>query len=137
MVTRNIVKAVDKGKYNGSWSVLQGLLTIECYFSADVRAIIAKGWSSKGAATPSKEKSEPPSYSDNCYPVDKVPHGWLFPKIKAALHHGGESSAMLSPSPYNSSHLSLSLNAGAGTVGASLTAGLPTLIKPWFGDQFF
>jgi sterol 3beta-glucosyltransferase len=26
---------------------------------------------------------------------------------------------------------------GAGTVGASLRAGLPTLIKPWFGDQFF
>jgi sterol 3beta-glucosyltransferase len=46
--------------------------------------------------------------------VDKVPHGWLFPKVKAALHHGG-----------------------AGTVGASLTAGLPTLIKPWFGDQYF
>jgi sterol 3beta-glucosyltransferase len=26
---------------------------------------------------------------------------------------------------------------GAGTVGASLRAGIPTLIKPWFGDQFF
>jgi UDP:flavonoid glycosyltransferase YjiC (YdhE family) len=43
-----------------------------------------------------------------------VPHGWLFPKINAALHHGG-----------------------AGTTGASLRAGLPTLIKPWFGDQNF
>lgn len=26
---------------------------------------------------------------------------------------------------------------GAGTTGASLRAGIPTLIKPWFGDQHF
>jgi len=26
---------------------------------------------------------------------------------------------------------------GAGTTGASLRAGIPTLIRPWFGDQFF
>lgn len=49
-----------------------------------------------------------------CYMLDKVPHDWLFPQIDAALHHGG-----------------------AGTTGASLRAGIPTLIKPWFGDQFF
>ena len=49
-----------------------------------------------------------------CFVVEKVPHDWLFPKIDAALHHGG-----------------------AGTTGASLRAGIPTLIKPWFGDQFF
>ena len=46
--------------------------------------------------------------------MDKVPHDWLFPRIDAALHHGG-----------------------AGTTGASLRAGIPTLIKPWFGDQYF
>ena len=41
---------------------------------------------------------------------------WLtcLPSVQAALHHGG-----------------------AGTVGASLRAGIPTVIKPWFGDQFF
>ncbi|KAJ7784602.1 glycosyltransferase family 1 protein [Mycena metata] len=44
----------------------------------------------------------------------EVPHDWLFPQIDAAVHHGG-----------------------AGTTGASLRAGIPTLIKPWFGDQFF
>lgn len=91
-MTRNIIKAVDK---------------------ADVRAIIAKGWSSKGADE-DDDQGDAPEFSSNCYPVDKIPHGWLFPKIQAALHHGG-----------------------AGTVGASLTAGLPTLIKPWFGDQYF
>jgi sterol 3beta-glucosyltransferase len=51
---------------------------------------------------------------EECYSIDKVPHDWLFPQIDAALHHGG-----------------------AGTTGASLRAGIPTLIKPWFGDQYF
>ena len=37
-------------------------------------------------------------------------YSWLFPQIDALLHHGG-----------------------AGTMGASLRAGIPTLIKPWFG----
>ena len=50
----------------------------------------------------------------HCYSIDKVPHDWLFPRIDAAMHHGG-----------------------AGTTGASLRAGIPTLIRPWFGDQFF
>ena len=87
-MTRNIIRAVEK---------------------ADVRAIIAKGWSGRGG-TPGEIVEMPSS----CFALDKVPHGWLFPKIDAALHHGG-----------------------AGTVGASLRAGIPTLIKPWFGDQFF
>lgn len=85
-----------------------------------MRAIIAKGWSSRGA------EEEEVEFPDSCYSLEKVPHGWLFPKgeracqfpanrlVSAALHHGG-----------------------AGTVGASLRAGIPTLIKPWFGDQFF
>ncbi|KAA1064986.1 hypothetical protein PGT21_020911 [Puccinia graminis f. sp. tritici] len=42
--------------------------------------------------------------------VDSVPHEWLFPQISAALHHGG-----------------------AGTTAASIRAGIPTLIKPFFG----
>jgi len=53
-------------------------------------------------------------FPEECYSLDKVPHDWLFPQIDAALHHGG-----------------------AGTTGASLRAGIPTLIRPWFGDQFF
>jgi sterol 3beta-glucosyltransferase len=91
---------------------------------ADVRAIIAKGWSSRGG-DPAKE-GEDIELPSSCYGLEKVPHGWLFPKsmlntflptdlpVDAALHHGG-----------------------AGTVGASLRAGIPTLIHPWFGDQFF
>ncbi|ODN87445.1 hypothetical protein L198_07072 [Cryptococcus wingfieldii CBS 7118] len=90
-MTKSIIKAVEK---------------------ADVRAIIAKGWSSRGG-DPATE-GEHIEFPASCYGVDKIPHAWLFPRVQAALHHGG-----------------------AGTVGASLRAGIPTLIKPWFGDQFF
>jgi hypothetical protein len=60
------------------------------------------------------DKDPAPEIPPQCYQLDKVPHDWLFPQIDAALHHGG-----------------------AGTTGASLRAGIPTLIKPWFGDQWF
>ncbi|KAJ9093731.1 hypothetical protein QFC21_006327 [Naganishia friedmannii] len=90
-MTEEIVRAVDR---------------------AGVRAIIAKGWSSRGGTGGDSESS--PEYSSNCYALDKVPHGWLFPRVKAVVHHGG-----------------------AGTVGASLSWGKPTIIRPWFGDQYF
>ena len=46
--------------------------------------------------------------------IRSAPHDWLFKQIDAAVHHGG-----------------------SGTTGASLRAGLPTIIKPFFGDQYF
>lgn len=69
-MTKSIIKGVEKGAShtNKTW-----LISI-----AGVRAIIAKGWSSRGG-DPSKEGERidiPPS----CYGLDKVPHGWLFPK---------------------------------------------------------
>jgi sterol 3beta-glucosyltransferase len=44
--------------------------------------------------------------------VDDVPHGWLFGRTAAVVHHGG-----------------------AGTTGAGLRAGVPSLIVPFAGDQ--
>ncbi|WWD02326.1 hypothetical protein V865_000365 [Kwoniella europaea PYCC6329] len=99
---------VNKAKEDGK--ALVYISIIKAVEKADVRAIIAKGWSSRGG-DPAKE-GEDIAFPASCFGVDKIPHSWLFPK--AALHHGG-----------------------AGTVGASLRAGIPTLIKPWFGDQFF
>jgi UDP:flavonoid glycosyltransferase YjiC (YdhE family) len=46
--------------------------------------------------------------------VDAVPHDWLFPRVAAVVHHGG-----------------------AGTTGAGLRAGKPTVICPFVGDQSF
>ncbi|KDN52001.1 glycosyltransferase family 1 protein [Tilletiaria anomala UBC 951] len=87
----------------------------EAVVKADVRAIIAKGWSGRMSEKKGKEDGEdsvkPP---EECFVVDSIPHDWLFPRIDIAFHHGG-----------------------AGTTGASIRAGLVTLIKPFFGDQFF
>lgn len=48
------------------------------------------------------------------FPVEWVPFDWLFPRVAAVVHHGG-----------------------AGTTAASLRAGVPTVITPFFLDQFF
>ncbi len=46
--------------------------------------------------------------------VDDLPHDWLFPRCAAVCHHGG-----------------------AGTTAAGLRAGRPTVVVPFFGDQYF
>lgn len=51
---------------------------------------------------------------DTILKIDQAPHDWLFPRVKGVVHHGG-----------------------AGTTAASLRAGRPTLICPFFGDQPF
>ena len=50
----------------------------------------------------------------NVYVIGDCPHDWLFPRCRAVCHHGG-----------------------AGTTSAGLRAGLPTIVVPFFGDQFF
>lgn len=51
---------------------------------------------------------------DSILRVDAVPHDWLFPRMAAVVHHGG-----------------------AGTTAAGLRAGVPSVVVPSFGDQFF
>jgi sterol 3beta-glucosyltransferase len=51
---------------------------------------------------------------ENVLVIDSAPHDWLLPRMSAAVHHGG-----------------------AGTTGASLRAGLPTVIVPFKSDQPF
>jgi UDP:flavonoid glycosyltransferase YjiC (YdhE family) len=51
---------------------------------------------------------------DLSHVVSSVPHAWLFPRMSAVVHH-----------------------AGASTVGAGLTAGVPTVTCPHFLDQPF
>jgi len=46
--------------------------------------------------------------------TDAVPHAWLFPRVAAVVHHGG-----------------------AGTVAAALRAGVPSIVVPFFFDQWF
>jgi sterol 3beta-glucosyltransferase len=85
---------------------------VDAVLKADVRCILSKGWSDRlDAKEPNKsEVPLPPSI----FQIASAPHDWLFQQIDAVVHHGG-----------------------AGTTGASLRAGKPTIIKPFFGDQFF
>lgn len=85
---------------------------VEAVQKADVRCILSKGWSDR-LGDPQAQKTEVPLPSD-IYQIKAAPHDWLFKQIDAAVHHGG-----------------------AGTTGASLRAGVPTITKPFFGDQFF
>ncbi|MBN1568256.1 MAG: glycosyltransferase family 1 protein [Acidobacteria bacterium] len=58
-----------------------------------------------------------PAASENAESVmfiESAPHNWLFPQVSAVAHHGG-----------------------CGTTAAGLRAGKPSIICPFFGDQFF
>ena len=88
---------------------------VEAIKRSGVYAILSKGWSDRLQAKKNGEQTEAEvALPPQIYPVKAIPHDWLFKRIEAACHHGG-----------------------AGTTGASLRAGIPTIIKPFFGDQFF
>lgn len=50
----------------------------------------------------------------NFHPVGQVPHDWLLPQCAMAIHHGG-----------------------SGTTHSAARAGIPSVIVPFAGDQFF
>ncbi|OAA81945.1 UDP-glucose:sterol glycosyltransferase [Akanthomyces lecanii RCEF 1005] len=89
---------------------------IDAVLKADVRCILSKGWSDRISSNedPSKKRPEEPEMPPEIHVIKSAPHDWLFKQIDAAAHHGG-----------------------SGTTGASLRAGLPTIIRPFFGDQYF
>ncbi|MGO9308376.1 MAG: glycosyltransferase [Spirochaetia bacterium] len=68
------------------------------------RAILASGWGGLTAG----------ALPDTVLPVESIPHEWLFPRVAAAVHHGG-----------------------AGTTAAALRAGIPSVVVSFFADQFF
>src|SRR5205823_11549517 len=65
------------------------------------RAVVATGWAKLPMET-----------SDQMLVVESVSHEWLFPRVAAAVHHGG-----------------------SGTTGAALRAGVPSVVVPYFFDQ--
>ena len=77
-----------------------------------VYCILNKGWSERLGDKSAKIID---TVLPECiFNAGNVPHDWLFPQLDGAVHHGG-----------------------SGTTGATLRFGLPTIIKPFFGDQFF
>ena len=51
---------------------------------------------------------------EGCYMLGNCPHDWLFKRVSCVVHHGG-----------------------AGTTAAGISAGKPTVVVPFFGDQPF
>lgn len=66
------------------------------------RGIIHRGWASLGAD----------NAPDTVFFSDGAPHDWLFPRMKAVIHHGG-----------------------AGTTMTALRAGVPSAVVSHLGDQ--
>jgi sterol 3beta-glucosyltransferase len=73
---------------------------------AGCRAVLASGW---GGLAPDDTARDP-----NIYLIKQAPHDWLFPRMAAAVHHGG-----------------------AGTTAAAVRAGIPSLILPFITEQAF
>ncbi|RCI02105.1 Sterol 3-beta-glucosyltransferase [Rhizopus stolonifer] len=87
-------------------------IVVQAVLKSKVRAIICKGWS--GRHQEEDRSALLDQHAGTIYHCSSVPHSWLFERIQGVVHHGG-----------------------AGTTAAGLRAGLPTIIKPFFGDQRF
>lgn len=87
----------------GSFAELQEIV-LESLKNTGQRAVLSSGW----------RKFDKAKLPPNVYGVEAVPHGWLFPRVKAVVHHGG-----------------------AGTTAAGLRAGKPALVVYFGGDQRF
>lgn len=57
---------------------------------------------------------DPKALPNNFFPVGDTPHDWLFPRTAAVIHHGG-----------------------SGTSHSAARAGVPSIVMPFAGDQFF
>lgn len=69
-----------------------------------LRLVLAAGWAGLGGAgAASRER----------FVLTEAPHDWLFPRMRAVVHHGG-----------------------AGTTGAAVHAGVPQVAVPAFFDQY-
>ena len=79
-------------------------LVLEALAKSGQRGLLLTGWGGMRAL----------SVPDSVFVVEAAPHGWLFPRMAAVVHHGG-----------------------AGTTAEGLRAGAPTVILPFAVDQAF
>ena len=104
------LNAGEKPVYIGFGSMVSGnmdktfAIVSKAIKASGLRVVLDKGWSGGVLAN-----------LPNVYVLEGfTPHDWLFPQMRAVVHHGG-----------------------AGTTAAGLRAGKPTLVIPFGGDQPF
>ena len=95
---------VGFGSMAGADPERTSVAVLEALERAEQRGVVATGWGGLTA------RAVPP----HVLVTDAVPHDWLFPRVRAVVHHGG-----------------------AGTTAAGLRAGKPTVICPFAVDQPF
>lgn len=78
-------------------------VVVEAAQQAGVRLLLSPGW---GRVVP---RAALPS---DVFLLEECPHSWLFPRVQAAIHHGG-----------------------AGTTAATLRYGIPSTVVAFFADQ--
>ncbi|MEJ2600165.1 MAG: glycosyltransferase, partial [Anaerolineales bacterium] len=95
---------VGFGSMAGSHPEKLATLVLKALAKSGQRGLLLTGWGGMQAL----------SVPDSVFVVDSAPHGWLFPRMAAVVHHGG-----------------------AGTTAEGLRAGVPTVILPFAVDQAF
>lgn len=81
-----------------------GRLALDALARSGQRGVLQAGWGGLQAD----------DVPDTVHLVGSMPHSWLFPRMKAVVHHGG-----------------------AGTTAAGLRSGVPSIIVPFMADQPF
>ena len=95
---------VGFGSMNDRTAERTAEIILESLRSAGQRGILLTGWGGVSNA----------DLADGVLKIEEAPHDWLFPRVKAIVHHGG-----------------------AGTVAAAVRAGRPSITVPFFSDQAF
>lgn len=78
-------------------------VVVEAARQAGVRLLLSPGW---GRVLPSA------ALPTDVFLLEECPHSWLFPRVQAAIHHGG-----------------------AGTTASTLRYGIPSTVVAFFADQ--
>jgi UDP:flavonoid glycosyltransferase YjiC (YdhE family) len=90
------------GSMTGGDADATAALVLDAVARAECRAILLAGWSGL----------DPAGLPPTILGLEEAPHGWLFPRTAAVVHHGG-----------------------AGTTAAAFRAGVPQVVVPHMADQ--